>query len=344
MRFREIRKLVVLASLPCLLIGTSAAATAGTEGRSTSTVGMEPQIDPDQQVREAQASQDDFGRLRGVPAPGSKIDSPATNLTEFPKRNLADLEREAAEEAKRADGDPAKLDHIADVQSTDRSVDGKSTTVTLYTPAPKVSAEQLAKFLRDQGKKEVTIVSHGTEGQRGVPSNCSYQYAMTITCPVSYWSNNGFADPLVRFNDHSGSLWPTDNAVYKWNQTRNIDSAYRFNACPFQAGARCVDVYSGNYGNTTTGGVPWVGLATRKYDGSATSGLFAEQGHYVQLNQAYAPTTFTRNNVVTHELGHILGLGHNGYSADVLYPYANNTEVIGGQNPLLLADLYSIVR
>jgi len=34
-------------------------------------------------------------------------------------------------------------------------------------------------------------------------NDCAYGNARTWGCPVSYWTNNGYDDPIVRFNDHS---------------------------------------------------------------------------------------------------------------------------------------------
>lgn len=70
--------------------------------------------------------------------------------------------------------------------------------------------------------------------------------------------------------------------------------------------------------------VPWIGHTTRTYSGSAQ--------------------VITRNSVATYELGHVLGLGHNDWSGDLMHMYANKREDIGGENQTLLQALYSIDR
>jgi hypothetical protein len=333
---RPVRVLgVVVAGALLAVSGVTVTAHAG-EGTSAATAALGPVVDPDQQIADFRASVRADGWWAGAPDPGQKAKSPITTLDTMPKFTAGQLasmsERDRAAQAAQPSGE---TEH-ADVVTVETTAEG--TGVALYTPVPGVTPEELAADLRKQGYEDVRII-RGQQVQPMAPGDCAYGRARSITCPVSFWTNNGYEDPIVRFNDHSSDLWPATNAVYKWNQVPNIDSWYLWNSCPFMAGARCVDVLSANYGATT-----WVGRTWRFYPTSTHHGAFREQGHYVQLNDYHAPVGFTRNNVVTHELGHVLGLGHNTWSGDVLYEIANTREDIGGENPVLLASIYSITR
>ncbi|WP_436536355.1 matrixin family metalloprotease [Actinoplanes sp. HUAS TT8] len=296
-----------------------------------------PVIDPDQQYAAFLAEKKADGSWAGSADPGDKAKAPATDLAAFPKltdRQLAAMK--AATPKVAASGTEAP----ATVQSVKVTAEG--TSVTTYLPAPGVTPDQLAGNLRSRGQASVRVVRPAAADGVSLmaASDCSYGYATTFSCPVSYWRNEGWEDPYVRFNDHSGSSWPVSKAVPKWNTVQNIDSEYHFNSCSSVSGSRCVDVFSGNYGATG-----WTGLTTLYY-ASGSPGALSDSGAKIQLNDYYNPTTygFTRNNVATHEVGHALGLGHNGYSGDVLYYVSNTREDIGGQNPVLLAGIYSVSR
>ncbi|WP_394831550.1 matrixin family metalloprotease [Pendulispora rubella] len=263
--------------------------------------------------------------------PGAKARSPETNLNAYPK--LPRTAKRSAEASAVAHSDASAA---VDVVKVETLADG-STSFTIFDPAPGVAPEALAESLRQSsGKDSVRVLRHESAPAATLaPNDCQYGQAHSITCPISYWTNNGWGHPQVGFNDHSGSGWPTDNAVYKWNQVQGLDSLYKWNACPSGGGTHCVNVYSGNYGDTG-----WVGL-THFVSGP---GAFADGGTKVELNDYYAPNTFTRNCVVTHELGHALGLGHNDWSGDVMYYVANRREDIGGENRALLESIHSVYR
>ncbi|MGC4896797.1 matrixin family metalloprotease [Micromonospora sp. DT31] len=324
---------VLLASIA--MTGTAQAqAPTGTGTPSTgSTI-----IDPEQQYADFLASRRPDGSWLGAADPGSKAKAPTTSLSTYPKlteRQLATM-RDRMGQAPATGAPTIDTSAHATVEVVRFTKD--ATIVQTYLPAPGVTPDQLATSLRSQGKQGVRV-NRPSAFSTSDSESCAYGHARTISCPVSFFRNNGNENPIVVFNDHSGSVWPLTEAVPKWNQVPNIDSWYQWNGCPAVAGARCIDVFSGNYG-----AADWVGLAQRTYPSSTFSGAFADSGQWIQLNDYYAPTTFTRNNVVTHEVGHILGLGHNTYDYDVLYPSATTREDIGGENPVLLSDLYSVVR
>jgi hypothetical protein len=285
------------------------------------------------------APQED-GRSRGsaLPDPGRKAASPVTNLADYPKLTTDQLADRVSRDRTARGAAPA-TEPTLDVISTQTLPDG-TVRVDTYTPAPGVTAEQLAASLREQGKVNVVVDRHvateQTDPHAAGADDCSYGQARSVTCPVSYWTNMTRANPVVVFNDHAGAQWPTDNAVYKWNTTPNIDSWYRWNYCPQYENVHCVDVHSANYGATG-----WYGNTTHYYVPPLYGRIV---GAHVELNDYYGTPGTTRNAVVTHELGHALGLGHNMWSGDVMY-YANGPrEDIGGENPALLASIYSVTR
>jgi predicted Zn-dependent protease len=72
-----------------------------------------------------------------------------------------------------------------------------------------------------------------------------------------------------------------------------------------------VNVYSGNYGNNG-----WVGLTARTLNPAQTYYASAS----VKLNDYYGGATEALHwNPACHELGHVLGLGHNASSASCMY-------------------------
>jgi Matrixin len=276
------------------------------------------------------------------PEPGSKARSPRTNLSAYPKLTKEQLAQKVAAENKERAERPPVTGHSPDVISRETLADGRLRE-EIYTPAPGVTPEQLADMLRKQGKQHVEVARHDEPSQSqsdigaAGADDCAYGWARTITCPVSYWDNLNRPDPLVVISDYSGLAWPTDNAVYKWNAVPNIEVWYQYQAwCDPYGDRHCVDVYSGNYGATG-----WLGRATRYYIPPNYGSFLSAK---VDLNEYYPLTNTTHNHVVTHELGHVLGLGHNTWSGDVMYPSGSSREDIGGENAVLLASLYSVYR
>nr|WP_240779390.1 M43 family zinc metalloprotease [Nonomuraea zeae] len=277
------------------------------------------------------------------PAPGdpdSKAGNALVNLAEYPKLTSDQLTAKVAKERKSRPAAPQETEPSAELISEEILPDGRLQR-SIYTLVPEANPDEVAESLRKQGEKNVRVVRHAptSSAESDVrpmgPGDCAYGSARTLTCPNSWWPNLGRHNPVVLFNDHSSAAWPTTNAVYKWNQTPNIDSWYTWNNCN-QINVSCVNVWSGNYGNSG-----WAGKTYFTYVWGGTGEMLASDVH---LNEYYTPTTWTRNHVVTHELGHVLGLEHNVWSGDVMHAQQNLREDIGGENPALLAQVYSIDR
>jgi hypothetical protein len=270
-----------------------------------------------------------------VSGAGGKATSPPTDLVHYPKLTQAGLDELVAQDRATQAAQPGSGEVAKDVVSVETSPDG-TMAVTQYTPAPGVTPEALADMLRQQGIQGVEVLAPEPAGPEVEHyDDCALGQARTIHCLPYYWLNNGYANPIVRFVDHSGVNWPVDNAVYQWNAVPEIDSWYYWSQCPYMAGARCVHVRSGMYGNTG-----WIGLA--HYEIDFWTHHFTENASYIKLNDYYTPPS--RLNIALHEIGHILGLGHNLWSGDCMYQHANSRNDIGGENYYLLNSVYSITR
>jgi hypothetical protein len=175
------------------------------------------------------------------------------------------------------------------------------------------------------------VVKHGADAPAadralaGDPYECTYDSARTFgdglpeyPCPNPYhWRNNGFANPHVRFNDHSGSAWPIDQAVYYMGTINGINSYYLWNSCPLDPGARCIDVFSGDYGDDS---LFWL-----------TDIFVNASDHSYAEGQTF--------------VGHVLGLGHSSDLQSLMYHQQQLSPLninLSGDDLHFIETLYSI--
>jgi hypothetical protein len=221
----------------------------------------------------------------------------------------------------------------ASVVSVEENADG-SVTETAYTPAEDVDVLDLASALRERGVTHVSIrtAAEVTPSVAACANGSARTWPSPSACFVK-WAKSGAARPVIDFVDHASSRWPVGRAVTEWNRTSGIDSIYR----PASAGcdgspAHCVQVTSGNYGN-----VGWVGQTSRTTNAAQTYFTHAN----VKFNDYYASSALSNQwNSACHELGHVLGLGHNTSSGSCMYYRQSSQRYPSNQDVALLERYY----
>lgn len=203
-------------------------------------------------------------------------------------------------------------DELATVVSVEQNADG-TFGATMYTPATGVKAEDLARSLTASGVPNVSVKREGQIGAMAV-APCSLGIARTwpsnTTCFVR-WSYSGAVRPIINFVDHSSARWPVGRSVTEWNKTSGIDSIYRTKSAGCDGGpAHCVNVYSGNYGRNG-----WMGKTYVVWNSAQT---YFESAR-VELNNSYGGAEVVDWATACHELGHVLGLGHNNAKSSCMY-------------------------
>ncbi len=274
------------------------------------------------------------GVWTGLPDPGTKAHAPQTDLGHYPKMTGA------TPAAKPPTG-------INAPSVTEVTPLGK---VTIYDAAPGVTADQLVTRLHATGHPAATASTTPSPATASTPAQpaLGLQYtcatgtarATCVNLNPLHWRNNGFANPHVRFNDHTGSLYPVTTAVSQWNQAANIDSFYLYNSCPFQAGARCIDVSEENEGNNGQSG-------HYTYTYTDTDYSFNESGGTAVFNNYYGPAAGNDYlGVACHELGHVLGLAHEaaGTPGACMNAPSGAATKGGSDDYNLLFDVYSVDR
>lgn len=197
------------------------------------------------------------------------------------------------------------------VISVQRNADG-TVTETTYTPAPGVSSTELASRLKSRGVAGVTVgKSASVAAAVAACTNGTARTWPTANACFARWTYNGHTRPQMVFRDRSNDLWPVGRAVTQWNDVSGIDSLYRdfSTGCPSST-VHCVIIYNASYGDTG-----WVGQTTRTLNAAQTY----YTGAYIALNESYGGTEAQRWNTACHEIGHVLGLGHNTSTSSCLY-------------------------
>jgi hypothetical protein len=192
---------------------------------------------------------------------------------------------------------------------------GNGTTgLWLYSAPPEVGGAGLLSMLKARGTVPAAVESTAAveSAPQGDPRSCptSYgeaQYLGNASCQPLRWSWGGFSDPQVYFRDHTPSRWPVRDSVTKWNEAVGVDSYHTLSTCP-GGGRHCVHVWNANYGPT------WYGHTYMQFN---SSNFFVEGTVVVHLNDYYSPTL--NREVTCHELGHALGLAHNGHWSSCLF-------------------------
>lgn len=179
-----------------------------------------------------------------------------------------------------------------------------TTYTAVYTPAAGVTPDALRASLRAQGVKGVLNGAPSARADVGIMACAPYVGTAAAWCGHK-WAYGPFNDPQVYFLDHSGDSWPVSDARVDWYQAPGIDAYYRWYTAGCPGGGRhCVNVYSGSYGTA------WYGRTSAS---TTSDGYFVDGSVKVELNDQVTPNTYAaRRSVACHEMGHALGLDHNG--------------------------------
>ncbi|WP_165942560.1 matrixin family metalloprotease [Micromonospora sp. KC721] len=200
----------------------------------------------------------------------------------------------------------------ADVLSITENADG-TVVERLFRPAPGVTPAQLAQLLTESGVPNVVIREDDdiTAQAAACKQGTARTWASSATCFVK-WAKKGNPRPVIHFLDRSSAKWPVGRAVTEWNKASGIDSIYRAPSAGCASSAHCVEVVSANYGASG-----WMGETVRHLNAARTYHTHVS----VYLNDHYHNNESVRWETSCHELGHVLGLGHNTSKSSCLYAY-----------------------
>jgi hypothetical protein len=237
---------------------------------------------------------------------------------------------------------PAAPELGGHVTTTVETAEG--TLYTEYLVAPRSTAKSLADKLARKGEKVLGYESPQTASSEAISPMaappepvCTIGYATSLACPSNVgpvrWARNGFTNPQIVFRDYSSSAWPVGTVVSKWNQASNIAASWSTSSCPATP-KHCVKVYSANYGSDAD----WTGSTSWLWDGNTSTRYLVDGSVTIKLNDYWVSDAGDRREVVCHEVGHAIGLGHNQTKSSCLwyafqngasqYPHADDYKII----------------
>lgn len=147
----------------------------------------------------------------------------------------------------------------------------------------------------------------------GIPASAS-----TATPTWSHYAGHG---PYVMVDDHTGYLWPVHAGVNAWSY------GLRYGPCKTD---QCVQVYEVNWGRNNL-------VATETWTSSGSK----VTGATIRVNDAYEYLSYAdRLQTTMHELGHALGLGHDG-GQDCMNAYIRGYDTVSSYERGELTTIYA---
>jgi hypothetical protein len=123
-------------------------------------------------------------------------------------------------------------------------------------------------------------------------------------------------------------MWPVRAAAARWNAGNPVSFRYTTKPCP--TGAQCVVVSQAELAGSTVGST-----ATAYVGNDITTSTVILDKTFGKTNSATH-----RQNVVCHELGHSLGLGHRAGTSSCMTSYVTNQRYPAAADIKLLKTMY----
>lgn len=144
-----------------------------------------------------------------------------------------------------------------------------------------------------------------------------------------HWDKFGTARAYVRYVDYSGSAWPVVAAFNSWNANPRLAMGYYTN--PSSCGGHCVNTAAISPANDP---LNVLGSNCSGVLGYTTTGSIGGRNHFtealrIRFNNSCNSvlTQSQRRTIVCHEMGHSVGLDHQGVTSSCMYTggYLSNT-------------------